>query len=153
MPLTTPAKSRRLFAICALRSAVLELAPLAEAGSPSPRPSPPCSPLPSDGRGVRGEGEGRAGRGWGAAAPRTEFGLSGLVSAVVELALLAGAGSPSPRPSPPCSPLPSDGRGVRGEGEGRAGRGWAAATPLAGFGLSGLVPAVASLSRPIGGRG
>src|SRR5437899_10017232 len=134
MPLTTPAKSRRLFAICDLRSAVVELAPLAEAGSPSPRPSPP-------------------GRGWGAAAPRTEFGLSGLVSAVVELALLAEAGSPSPRPSPPCSPLPSDGRGVRGEGEGRAGRGWAAAMPLAGFGLSGLVPAVASLSRPIGGRG
>src|SRR5439155_26299644 len=47
--LPTPDPERRIGSTCA--------------ALPSPRPSPDGSPLPSDGRGVRGEGNGRAGRG------------------------------------------------------------------------------------------
>ena len=49
-------KAMRPFGQCS-RGAI-RLAPF-----PSPRPSPGGSPLPSDGRGDRGEGNGRAGRG------------------------------------------------------------------------------------------
>src|ERR1051325_10859183 len=54
MPLTTPAKRRRLLAICEGRSAASEWAPSAPVGPPSPRPSLPVgggalplSPVPT----------------------------------------------------------------------------------------------------------